>query len=423
MATASPTLGSAASVLGWLATYLLHSTPWIAGAWLLARWVRSIAWREWLWRGALLGGFASASLVSSLGVASHAWRWESAETPTAAPSAASGPLRARAAEPAPPSPTAVIASDEDAERVRTIEKPALIQVAQLAQQDGPALSWSRIALGAWLLGALFGLALLIRQHARLRRMLASRRIVSQGPLLDRLDRLRRTAHWKRPVRLSTTSRLASPVALARGEIVVPEPAPARLSAPELDCLLAHELAHLRRRDPWTLLLASVLQRIFFLQPLNRLAARRALETAEMRCDELAARWTHGEVVLARCLAEVASWLTPEPAPRLLPGMAEHGSALVERVERLLAPRRVARFQGLLVGSWFAGSLTALTYAGRRLGPMGAAQEPVGQAGTKPPAQESGSGSVTPIKQELPPRLASLGYTQASGKKFELPCRV
>ena len=57
---ASVQLPSAAAVLAWLATYLVHSTLWFAGAWIVARWIREPRWRERLWKGALAGGFASA---------------------------------------------------------------------------------------------------------------------------------------------------------------------------------------------------------------------------------------------------------------------------------------------------------------------------------------------------------------------------
>ena len=40
-------------------------------------------------------------------------------------------------------------------------------------------------------------------------------------------------------------------------------------------MLAHELAHLARRDPLWLAFASVVERVFWIQPLNRIARRRS----------------------------------------------------------------------------------------------------------------------------------------------------
>ena len=57
---------------------------------------------------------------------------------------------------------------------------------------------------------------------------------------------------------------------------------AELDAPQLRAMLAHELAHLERRDPQWLAFACILERAFFFQPLNRLARRGILGSARMR---------------------------------------------------------------------------------------------------------------------------------------------
>ena len=50
----------------------------------------------------------------------------------------------------------------------------------------------------------------------------------------------------------------------------------------------------------------------------------------------AVRHTGQNVTLARCLVEVAGWMKTEPRQVAAVGMAEHGSPLVRRVERLLS---------------------------------------------------------------------------------------
>jgi beta-lactamase regulating signal transducer with metallopeptidase domain len=48
----------------WLLTFLLHSTVWLGGAWLLLRWLFSAspAAREWIWKGATIGALLSPTL-------------------------------------------------------------------------------------------------------------------------------------------------------------------------------------------------------------------------------------------------------------------------------------------------------------------------------------------------------------------------
>ena len=108
-----------------------------------------------------------------------------------------------------------------------------------------------------------------------------------------------------------------------------------LTPAEQRAVLAHELGHLVRRDPSWLALAVVVENLFFLQPLNRLARGRIQESAEYLCDDWAVEQTGGSLTLARCLAEVASWIQASRRAVPVSGMAENRSHLVERVRRLL----------------------------------------------------------------------------------------
>jgi len=357
-------LSIASAALGWLATFLVHSTLWIGGAWLLARRVESAAWRERLWRGSIAGGLLTSALVLALPGARLGWRWEipASEVP-ANPSESSALDLSPITSGFPESWTA------EPQSVSTRAPEASAPAPRSAA--GFHWSWGSIQLallGLWLTGATLSLAHLAWLHVRLGRSLRSRRRVADRSLISSVRRLTSHAGLARPPRLSTSTSLPAPVALARGEIVVPERALQRLGSAELESLLGHELAHLARRDPWWLFALNVSRRVLWLQPLLSLATARSIEAAEMRCDELAARWTRGELALARCLAEVATWIEGRPASRLLAGMAEQPSALVERVERLLSPRPASRTQGALVAAWLIGMLSALSCAGPKAGP-------------------------------------------------------
>ena len=362
MQLADPSFAS--PILGWLATFLIHSTLWIGGAWLVARRVDSATWRERLWRGSIAGGFATSLLVLALPTASFGWSWEM-------------PAREAASSSIDGIPSAAAAP-----QVQAHDAPATLELAPPSETSAPTIpvpherpaarwSWPSLTsalLGLWLAGAAIGLAQLAWAYARLASVLRSRRPLEAGKPMEAMQRIASLAGLRGCPRLSTSSSLASPIALARGEIVVPERALKRLGAPELESLLGHELAHLARRDPWWLLALNVLRRVLWIQPLLSLATARAIEAAELRCDELSARWTRGELALARCLAEVATWIEGRPATRLVAGMAEQPSALVERVERLLNPRRAARGQAIIVSCWLAATLTGLACGGPEVQP-------------------------------------------------------
>jgi hypothetical protein len=111
----------------------------------------------------------------------------------------------------------------------------------------------------------------------------------------------------------------------------------------MESILAHELAHLVRRDPSWLTLSRVIEALFFFQPLNVLARRRLQESAEFASDAWASMRVARPLDLAHCLARVAEWTIA--APRMpVPAMAEgqglgrRSRVLVRRVERLTTGR-------------------------------------------------------------------------------------
>jgi hypothetical protein len=97
----------------------------------------------------------------------------------------------------------------------------------------------------------------------------------------------------------------------RPEIVLPARVQS-LYAEHQHPILAHELAHVVRREPAWRLVALLIDRVLFFQALNRVASDRMAACAELASDDWAARHTDEPLALARCLTEVASWLLPAP---------------------------------------------------------------------------------------------------------------
>jgi len=89
--------------------------------------------------------------------------------------------------------------------------------------------------------------------------------------------------------LAHNSALRSPLLLGpiRPLIVLPADAAARHPPDALRLMLAHELAHLKRRDLWWNWLPALAQGLFFFHPLVWLAAREWRLAQEIACDEAA----------------------------------------------------------------------------------------------------------------------------------------
>jgi len=329
------------AALAWLLTYALHSTLLLGAAWLICSrgWVRSVRVKETLWRTALLGGLFSASVQTAM----------EAE-PLGGLFVLENVSDTTEVEPAPIAPGPVI----DHSRTGALSGPVALPfrggatspktaTGTLAGSQSAGFVWTEWALLGWALGGVALLCLLALASRRLRLRLAGRRLVAEGPLTERLEHLRVRAGLRRRVRLSVSEHLRAPVALGtlRPEICLPPRALDSISGELQECMLAHELGHLRRFDPFWLELGRTLETLLFFQPLNRLARRRLAECAEFLCDEWAVEQTGDPVSLARCLTEVAQWLVGDRRPLPVCAMTDLRSPLGERVERILDEERPA----------------------------------------------------------------------------------
>ena len=328
------TLSSA--VLAWLLTYLIHSTALLLLAWAITRMrLWSPGATDLFWKAALVGGLVSASVQLGLELRPPG-SVSIAPTTTLAPALphAAHASNMRAAPDR-------VASDQPIESLPT----SVSRAEPSAPRD--LLPVRGIVVAVW---ALVGLGLALTYAAR--RLILVGRIGDRHPVLDgrliaELDRLTRDARLRRRPRLTCTTRISSPIALGVAEICLPESALEELDLEQQRGMLAHELAHLARRDPIWLAFASVVERVFWFQPLNRLARRGIATSAEYLCDEWAVRRTGSGVALARCLAQVAEWIQASPLGVPVAGMAEERSLLVSRVEKLLAGRFDSRPTRLL----------------------------------------------------------------------------
>ena len=307
------------TALAWLLTYAIHSTVLLSLAWLLVRFRRwSPEASELLWKSALLGGILTASVQLRLDV-------RPAGTVMLQPPATTAPAAAGATVDWPETSAATRHTDI-APAPKASPEPSMPLIS-MSRSSAAVLVWALVAV-------ILGLSYFARRLILVGR-LGDRQTVPDGRLLEMLTQLARDAGLRGTPRLTSTSRISSPIALGVREICVPDTALTDLDVDQQRSLLAHELAHLARRDPVWLGVTTLIERAFWFQPLNRVANRQIATSAEFLCDDWAVRRTGSGVPLARCLAQVAEWIQASPLGVPVAGMAEERSLLVSRVSRLL----------------------------------------------------------------------------------------
>jgi beta-lactamase regulating signal transducer with metallopeptidase domain len=105
--------------------------------------------------------------------------------------------------------------------------------------------------------------------------------------------------------VSNTLQVPTAIGFVKPVVALPTWAIRELSAVELNAILLHELAHLRRWDDWTNLAQKVLRAVFFFHPAvwwieNKLSLER-----EMACDDAVLAKTANPRAYAECLVAVA----------------------------------------------------------------------------------------------------------------------
>jgi beta-lactamase regulating signal transducer with metallopeptidase domain len=195
--------------------------------------------------------------------------------------------------------------------------PWLSALQRAAAPAIPALSGAKlifpesVALGllvAWLVGALFGIMQLGFGLLRLRRIRRSCQQVEAEQLDPVVRATLEEFQSERHVTLCISEAVRVPAALGyfRPVVVFPKWVLAELKPLELNGILLHELAHLRRYDDWTNLAQKLVRAMFFFHPAVWIIDSRLTLEREMACDD----------------AALASNLSPRAYAESLLGLAE-----------------------------------------------------------------------------------------------------
>jgi beta-lactamase regulating signal transducer with metallopeptidase domain len=95
------------------------------------------------------------------------------------------------------------------------------------------------------------------------------------------------------------------IGLLKPAVIVPKWVLEELSANELNQILLHELAHLRRWDDWTNLAQKIVKALFFFHPAVWWIEKKVSLEREMACDDAVLAETESPRAYAECLAHLA----------------------------------------------------------------------------------------------------------------------
>ena len=259
------------------------------------------------------------------------------------------------------------------------------------------------ALGLWATGALALVILRSRRGQRVRSVVSAGTVLTSGREVEAVGRvLARAQSARRTVTVRLVSGVTAPAlfGLRRAVLLWPAGLSARLSTDAMESIVAHEIAHFRRRDNVAALVHTLVETAFWFHPLVWWMSARLVEERERACDREAldagvAPRTYAETLLNVCRFGLA---VPQP---LLSSAA--GSSLGRRVEvimsyrsrRLVAPPR--GFTAALAALLILGPMAVGIGRGHARGLTLQAAEPNAMTAMVEPAP-----ATPPVTIEAPP---------------------
>ncbi len=239
---------------------------------------------------------------------------------------------------------------------------------RMAELDGlMTLGMASLVIGAITLGIL--------RHLLLVRFMRRSTLAAPSDLQALAARLAMRLGIPQPeMRLRVSDQpLALTYGLRRSTLVLSTWMVERFDPDELEAALAHELAHIARRDYPVLWLATICRDAFCYLPTSWIALTQLRSEKEVACDDLAIGVTHSSLGLASALAKVWQHAIVAPPSSLAQSLADASDVIEGRITRLLEPsqplsyHRSRHLRSLRVritavaGLLFAGTL--LTLAG------------------------------------------------------------
>jgi len=280
--------------------------------------------------------------------------------------------------------------------------------------------WALTFLG-YLTGAVAFLSLVLVGRLRIAGWVRRAQAVRDPRVGEAFEWARGQARTRGEFRLLESEHLETPITVGtlRPAVLIPTGFSQIVSGQELRAVAVHELAHLRRRDPLVLGLASLLRAVLFFHPLVWLACRQVSNLAEAACDEVVLDVTGEPVTYAKMLTRLAERLSASSlSTELAAGIVLSKSAFLRRVEAILSDRRdeIRKLSRIAL----AGTLTGVALS------LGLALAlPVGEKERKPvvetvPRQAEASEWAATLPNGVTVELVGVSFHPSKGKQWWRP---
>lgn len=286
--------------------------------------------------------------------------------------------------------------------------------AALPPEAMPAGSWAEDSFASllpwlvlsWLAGALMLSLRFLGGWTSVQRLKLKRINLATQDWQEMIVRLSRRLRLSRPVRLCESALVEVPTVIGwlRPVILVPLSLLTGLDGQQIEALLAHELAHIRRQDYLVNLLQTAVETLLFYHPAVWWVSRRVRTEREHCCDDLAVAACGDVLGYARALTKLEQLRGRDREAEQF-AMAATGGSLLKRVRRLIETPKSSSPRASV---WLAGFVVILAVLGIFAGARGTLLS----SQTAVNASDDAGHFVRPTRREVAVTFMSLPYMRS-----------
>jgi bla regulator protein blaR1 len=230
---------------------------------------------------------------------------------------------------------------------------------------------------AWLCGCLAVLMIYLAKSRRIRALVGKALPITCGRVFETLPQLEQIHGRRFLIKLASSGSSMEPgvFGIFRPMLLLPEGMPERLSDSELEAIIAHELAHIRRRDNLFSAVHMFIEALFWFHPMVWWIGAKLVQERERACDEEVLRLGKDPQAYAEGILKVCEFYLESPLA-CVAGVT--GSDMKKRIHTIMTHHigsQLSLMKKLVLASAGVAALALPFAMGLLNAPSGRAQSP------------------------------------------------
>ncbi len=208
-----------------------------------------------------------------------------------------------------------------------------------------------LIVSLWFAGVIIFLIRFVYSYLYIGRLRTFGTLDIQDKLLKKFDKIRNELHVKRTVRFIESTLIKVPVVLGylKPVVLIPTEILSGMPMNQIEAIIAHELAHIRRNDYIINVIQTIIETVFFFHPAVWYLSSKISNERENCCDDIALTVCDGSLIYAKALVSIQDLsLRKHYAAVAFSGRKKH---LLNRIKRMIMkPKGKSNFTDKIIAA-------------------------------------------------------------------------